>query len=248
MAYSSRLADFLFGARSTRRAVLEALFSDPSTRVHLRELARRTDYSAPMVAKEVEGLVQQNVVLEGREGNTRVFQANMRSPLARDIARIAARPRAGRSRPKAAAIDLDQAGHRRPRSLREAAIRGAASGRRDAMLREFCDEFYGADAGSRAGMLDEEPPVSPDDDRANSYYAAVAEHLALLYGIPVPAWTLADLRFLRKPFFPAGLESLKSTLLVESPPAFRRRMIFVGADPLSRPRRTSERRARGRSP
>ena len=35
----------------------------------------------------------------------------------------------------------------------------------------------------------------------------------------------------------AAMESLKATLLVESPTAFRRRMIFVGADPLYRPRR-----------
>lgn len=38
-------------------------------------------------------------------------------------------------------------------------------------------------------------------------------------------------------YFPSGLESLKATLLVESPTAFRRRLIFVGADPLYRPRK-----------
>ncbi len=78
-----------------------------------------------------------------------------------------------------------------------------------------------------------------EHDRANAYYAAVAEHLALTHRLQVPAWTLEAGRFLRKPWFPAGLESLKATLLVESPPAFRRRMIFVDADPLYRPRRAS---------
>lgn len=239
MRHSLRLADFLFGRRSTRRAVLETLFSEPGSRIHLRELARMTGFSAPMVAKELEGLLREKVVLESREANTRVFQANMRGPLAEDIRRIAARPvRARRppSRKRDAAAGLGEAARRRPRTLREAAIWGATLGRRDAFLREFCDEFYGGNAGTRAAMLAEEPPLSRVDERADAYYAAVAEHLALRHGLRVPDWALARERFLRAPYFPSGLESLKATLLVESPPAFRRRMIFVGADALSRPR------------
>ena len=85
-------------------------------------------------------------------------------------------------------------------------------------------------------MLAEEPPAAaaPSTD---AYVGAVAEHLALQYGLDVPRWSWSPSRFLRRPHFPAGLESLKSTYLVSSPSAFRRRMIFVEADPLSRPRR-----------
>lgn len=248
MRHSLRLADFLFGRRSTRRAVLETLFSEPGARIHLRELARTTGFSAPMVAKELEGLLREKVVLESREANTRVFQANMRGPLAEDIRRIAARPaKTARSRSRKRDAAADHAAHRRPRTLREAAIWGATLGRRDAFLREFCDEFYGGDARTRAAMLAEEPPLSPVDKRANAYYAAVAEHLALRHGLPVPDWALARERFLRAPYFPSGLDSLKATLLVESPPAFRRRMIFVGADALSRPRRSRAAGTGGRS-
>jgi hypothetical protein len=126
---------------------------------------------------------------------------------------------------------------KRPRSLRQAAIHGLEFGDRDAFLREFLDEFYVEDdPDRRAGMLIDEPPMT-EDSRANAYYAAVAEHLALKYHLPVPGWTQHPARFLKRPFFPCGLESLKATLLVESPTAFRRRMIFVGADPLYRPRR-----------
>ena len=126
---------------------------------------------------------------------------------------------------------------RRPQSLRQAAIHGLEFGDRDAFLREFLDEFYvEADPARRAAMLLDEPPVT-DDGRANAYYAAVAEHLAFKYHLAVPPWTQQPARFLKRPFFPCGLESLKATLLVESPTAFRRRMIFVGADPLYRPRR-----------
>lgn len=125
----------------------------------------------------------------------------------------------------------------RPRSLAEVASRGAALGRIDSWLREFLDEFYAArDPVARSAMLADEP--SPlDDRRADAYLAAVAEHLSLRNGLPVPAWALQSSRFLHRPYFPCGLESLKATLLAESPTAFRRRLIFVGADPLYRPRR-----------
>lgn len=135
---------------------------------------------------------------------------------------------------------------RRPRSLREVALWGRERGHVDSFLREFLDEFYvAADAGERSTMLSDEPPLSADE-RANAYFAAVAEHLALRYHLPVPSWAGKSERFLRRPFFPGGLESLKARLLVESPTAFRRRMIFVDADPLYRPRRDTASAAIGR--
>jgi hypothetical protein len=53
--------------------------------------------------------------------------------------------------------------------------------------------------------------------------------------LDAPAWTEKPQRFLREPFFAGGLESLKAILIVESPSAFRRRLIFISADGLSRP-------------
>lgn len=128
----------------------------------------------------------------------------------------------------------------RPRSLKSVAMCGRIHGDVDSFLREFLDEFYvEQNQRERAAMLTEEPPLS-DDDRLNAYLAAVAEHLALRNDLNVPDWALTPARFLKRPFFPAGLESLKATLLMESPAAFRRRMIFVGADPLHRPRKTAK--------
>jgi len=124
----------------------------------------------------------------------------------------------------------------RPHTLREAALQGR-SGHADALLREFLDQFYVTpDSATRASMLAEEPP-SLGNACADAYFAAVAEHLALRDRLPVPVWTSAPGRFLHRPFFPGGLESLKATMLKESPVAFRRRLIFVDADPLYRPRR-----------
>jgi hypothetical protein len=126
---------------------------------------------------------------------------------------------------------------RRPRSLREVALWAEQQGQIDAFLREFLDEFYvERDAQARAQMLAEEPPLAANV-HANAYLGAVAEHLARREGLATPAWTEHKHRFLHRPYFPSGLESLKATLLVESPAAFRRRMIFVGAEPLYRPRK-----------
>ena len=125
----------------------------------------------------------------------------------------------------------------RPRSLKDALEQGRACGDTGASVREFLDEFYlERDASARAAMLAPEPPLT-DYARGDAYLAAVAEHLALRHELPIPGWTQAPARFLKRPWYPCGLESLKAILLVESPPAFRRRLIFVDADPLYRPRR-----------
>lgn len=130
-----------------------------------------------------------------------------------------------------------EAARRRPHSLQEVAQWGASPGEMDVFLREFLDTFYTEpEPACRAVMLRDEPPLT-GSERANAYLAAVAEHLAQRNEIPVPAWVDGDARFLKLPFFPAGLESLKAICLLESPAAFRRRLIFVGADPLYRPRR-----------
>jgi len=127
----------------------------------------------------------------------------------------------------------------RPRSLKAVLMCGRMVGEVDSFLREFLDEFYTEqDPRERALMLAEEPPLS-DNERQDAYLAAVAEHLAMRNHLGIPDWTQAPSRFLKRPFFPAGLESLKAILLMESPAAFRRRMIFVGADPLYRPRRAA---------
>ena len=129
------------------------------------------------------------------------------------------------------------AAQRRPHSLKEVMLWGQSHGDVDGFLREFLDEFYSESSPrERAAMLSDEPPLG-ENDRANAYLAAVAEHLALHHHVNVPDWTGDSSRFLKRPFFPCGLESLKATMLVESPAAFRRRLIFVGAEPLYRPRK-----------
>ena len=125
----------------------------------------------------------------------------------------------------------------RPRTLRDVVARADSTHPIDIHLREFLDEFYIESSKQvRQDMLANEPEPT-GNPRADAYLAAVAEHLAFRYGLAVPQWTQSEMRFLHAPHFPAGLESLKAITLVESPTAFRRRLIFVDRDPLSRPRR-----------
>ena len=126
----------------------------------------------------------------------------------------------------------------RPRSLAEVESCARIDGHGiDLPLREFLDEFYVEDrADVRVQMLAREPSLT-GIDRHDAYLAAVAEHLARRYRLAVPGWAGKSNRFLKRPYFPSGLESLKAILIVESPVAFRKRLIFVDKDPLYRPRR-----------
>ena len=122
----------------------------------------------------------------------------------------------------------------RPASLEEVADRTSRGEPFDPLLREFLDAFYGGTSDTMASAIAAAPRnIGPVPD---AYLAAVAEHLALRFGLAVPPWVETPERFLIEPFFAGGFESLKAILLVESPLAFRRRQIFVSANALSRPR------------
>jgi hypothetical protein len=124
----------------------------------------------------------------------------------------------------------------RPQNIAEIARRAIEGSQGfDAACRELLDEWQSMDGSRRLGALAQEPAsVGRIED---AYLAALAEHLALSARLPAPAWTDAPQRFLSEPFFSGGLESLKAILLAESPLAFRRRLIFISVDGLSRPRR-----------
>ena len=107
----------------------------------------------------------------------------------------------------------------------------------DPAVREFLDEFY-SHPSRRQASLCEEPALI--EDVKDAYLAATAEYLASRYGLEMPVWVEAHGRPLKRAFFTGGLESLKAILTVESPAAFRRRLLFVGKDALDRPRRMPE--------
>jgi hypothetical protein len=123
---------------------------------------------------------------------------------------------------------------KKPATLGEA-VRRVKAGERtfDPSLREFLDSFY-ANPDQRPRAIEERPASL--DAVHDAYVAAVAEHLARVYGLPIPEWSENHGTGLHEPFFAGGLQSLKGVLLAESPTAFRRRLLFVSKDALSRPR------------
>ncbi|MGH6928255.1 MAG: hypothetical protein ACREEV_08055, partial [Dongiaceae bacterium] len=93
--------------------------------------------------------------------------------------------------------------------------------------------FYTEPARRQTMIADEPVRVGKFED---AYLAAVAEHLARRWDLEIPAWVDQPHRFLDRAHFAGGLDSLKAILLAESPLAFRKRQIFVEAEPLSRAR------------
>jgi len=123
---------------------------------------------------------------------------------------------------------------RKPASLEEVARRVKTGEQKfDPSLREFLDSFY-VNPDSRQQAIEQRP--ASIDAVQDAYVAAVAEHLARVYGLQIPEWSETHGNGLREPFFAGGLQSLKGVLVAESPTAFRRRLLFVSKDALSRPR------------
>jgi hypothetical protein len=102
---------------------------------------------------------------------------------------------------------------------------------------DFLDDFRHRASGAQRCAMIEKEPVWMDSVRGaecNAYWAAMVETLCRECDLRPPAWTESPRCFLRRPWFAGGMESLKATLLVESPAAFRRRNLFVSANALSR--------------
>lgn len=74
-------------------------------------------------------------------------------------------------------------------------------------------------------------PVSP---RVDAYLAAVIEHHCAQRRQPAPDWVQDPSRFLDHFWWPDGNPAFQALCLVESPAAFRRRGIFIGATTLQR--------------
>ncbi len=124
---------------------------------------------------------------------------------------------------------------KRPGTLVEVATE-AMAGEQDfrIALAGFLDTFYMQPA-LRQSMIDAEPAIT-GTALTDAYIGAVGEHLARRWSLRIPTWTDDPRRTLHEPVFAGGIEALKAMLLVQSPLAFRKRMIFVEHEPLRRAR------------
>jgi hypothetical protein len=127
----------------------------------------------------------------------------------------------------------------RPQSLSEvssAVIAGTKSF--GFAIDEFLDTFYldHPDKLRQQRRIDD-PPAIIGDPFVDSWIGAVGEHLARRWGLAVPAWTRRPAHYaLSLPRFVPDSKALHRTLLVESPPAFRSRLLFTFVEPLQRAR------------
>jgi len=127
----------------------------------------------------------------------------------------------------------------RPQTLAEVARIARAAPSEFAMaLDEFVDEFYlnHPDKPAQQRRLDPEPaPVGIA--LIDAWIGATGEHLAQRWGLRVPPWTRRPEHFaLEEPAFLPDSLALRGVVIVESPPAFRSRLLFTRAEPLARAR------------
>jgi hypothetical protein len=127
----------------------------------------------------------------------------------------------------------------RPQTLAEVARISRENASDFAMaLDEFADEFYldHPDKVAQQRRLDPIPePVG--DSLIDAWIGAAGEHLAQRWGLSVPTWTQRSEHFaLQDPAFFPPSRALRGVLIVESPPAFRSRLLFTMVEPLARAR------------
>lgn len=105
-------------------------------------------------------------------------------------------------------------------------------------LAEFMDEFYMRHGllDDQQAMIDDEPALT-DDPVVDGFIAAVAEHLALRWGLETPRWTGHPQRLGPDlPYFHIDSPATRGQYLIESPYPFKRRNIFINREPLQRAR------------
>lgn len=91
-----------------------------------------------------------------------------------------------------------------------------------AELNDFCAGLSARELPVAVG----DPPAADLDAYLANYVAAMVETAAHRKGVAAPAWT-AQIAPLDEPVFGTELASLRLHLLLASPPAFRRRKIFI---------------------
>ena len=120
----------------------------------------------------------------------------------------------------------------RPQNLHEVALVTIAGTKSFGnAIDEFIDAFYldHPDKTRQQQRLNEPPAIVGDP--------FIGEHLARRWNLDVPAWTRRpEHDRLSRPAFVPDSKALRGTLIVESPPAFRSRMIFTFVEPLRRAR------------
>lgn len=98
---------------------------------------------------------------------------------------------------------------------------------------QFQENFYlETNKDTQQAMLDP-APVPLELDWNDAWIGAIGEHLAQRWSLKVPAWTQeAAFMGTGKPNFWSSEPTARDIEIAETPPAFRRRLLFTSAEPL----------------
>ena len=124
--------------------------------------------------------------------------------------------------PTAAAVAL---------AIRDSAVPGIAASETDSAFRaliSLADGLSASDASSRIVLCFAAPPLT-GDERIDAAIAAIVEHFLEVRGL-LPEWLNATERVLDEPWIPDPYAS--TTIADETPPAFRRRGVFLARSEL----------------
>ena len=120
----------------------------------------------------------------------------------------------------------------RPMALAQLATRLAGTAHdklRWKLVWEFLEEYRWEPPKAQPSLLADEPsPIG--DERWDALLAALAEYLAAPHNLAPPDW--AELRVLRRPWFPAELKVQRTDALVWAPAAFRKHGVYLAASDL----------------
>jgi hypothetical protein len=124
----------------------------------------------------------------------------------------------------------------RPKSLAEVARLASQGNSFDLCLDNFLDEFYSSPTASALDPVPAllAPTIGELGHVQDAYLAATAEELARQFHLRPPLWIDAEERKLHRPWFASSLDALRAVLILESPPGFRSRNLFVSENALSR--------------
>jgi hypothetical protein len=109
----------------------------------------------------------------------------------------------------------------------------------------FGQAFYlEKDKAAQQAMLDP-APIPTGDPGDDAWLGAVGEHLAQRWDLEVPPWT-QEVAFMggQKPSFWPDEALARDIQIVETPPAFRRRLLFTSAEPLMNAQFPTDRKVR----
>jgi hypothetical protein len=124
-----------------------------------------------------------------------------------------------------------------PRTLAQTAalVAHALRERQDPFIavRDFVDDSRRLAPAERPRFVAEEPPPT-GAPRYDARLAAMAEHVAGEDGHAPPAWVERPERFLDGAWFREAREGFWPMALVQTPPAFRRRFVYIEASEVDR--------------